>query len=187
MSPRTVIVGRRLRRQMMPSSNAYETVAICASGTLWPDAVGTDRLSSSERRARSSPGPRSNISMSSSPSRNRLTRAPESELWRKFARSCDDTPITRARSWSMSSLMIFDGSFASRCTFVRCSFWRTTAVCVPLPNRLKLICEMKPLRPSLPQAPAVSLRRTPLGTGIGAPPSTTTEMLSFGGHFQPEK
>ncbi len=65
--------------------------------------------------------------------------------------------------------------------------WRTTAVWTPSPNRLKLICEMKPLRPSFPQDDAVSERRTRLGTGIGDPPSTTIEMSSFGGHFQPEK
>ena len=53
-SARTVIVGRRSRRQMMPSSRPYSMSAICESGTALPPRVGIARSLRKLIRARSS-------------------------------------------------------------------------------------------------------------------------------------
>ena len=56
MSARTVTVGRRLRCQMMPSSKPYSSVGDLRQRHAAPFGVGTARLPSRARRARSSSG-----------------------------------------------------------------------------------------------------------------------------------
>ena len=134
------MLGRRLRCQMMPSSMPYSSVASCASGTLRPLSVGTARLPSSDRLARSSSGPRSRISISSLPSRKVLTVVPDSEPRRNSASCAELTPSARARSWSMFRRTTLLGSSQSRLTLSTLGLARTLAATSRARRRTSSTC-----------------------------------------------
>ena len=101
-SARTVIVGRRLRRQTMPSSKLVLDVGDlrerhgacrCASGSRGP--------ARKRQRARSSAAPRSTHLDQLVALAVVRDGEPDSELLRNAARSCDETPSTRALFWSI--------------------------------------------------------------------------------------
>jgi hypothetical protein len=126
MSARTVTVGRRSRCQTMPSSNTYVSVAICESGTTCRSCRHREAAEQS-RRVRSSSVPRSNISISSLPSRYVLTCRPDSDPDRNVDSPAVLTPSTRARSWSISRRTTLLGSSQSRLTLATFGLARTFA------------------------------------------------------------
>ena len=121
-SARTVMVGRRSRRQMMPSSSTGSSFATWASGIHGVPLAGTDvevgqpvraRPRSPRRRARQT------TSINWSPSRIlRQRRRRSASACRACATSWLETPSARARSWSISTRTLLAFSFQSRFTLL---------------------------------------------------------------------
>jgi hypothetical protein len=87
--------------------------AICASGTVRPWPTGTARSFSRLTKTRSSRAPRVTTSICLSPSRKAVTAWPESTVFTNCASSCEEMPSTRARFWSITSRITFEGSSQS--------------------------------------------------------------------------
>src|SRR5436309_1115752 len=93
--------------------------AICVIGTALPLRDGIARSPKKLIFARSSAAPRRSTSICLSRSRKYVTFVPDNELLRNAARSCDDTPSSRALFWSITRRLAVEHCFELRRLFER--------------------------------------------------------------------